>query len=125
MIYVKLKMQSAPVIILVGGTECQKTKFYSHFTAGIYNFPTTKINIRTTINTLPTIVLVDTPGLKENRNPYEYCWEGVFHLATIILNFGNWSPKEIYGTTPTNMPIMMTWSGDHQETMERIINTVQ
>jgi len=116
---------SSPVVILVGGTECQKTKFYSHFTGGIYIFPTTKTNIRSTINTLPTIVLVDTPGLHENRNPYEYCWEGVFRLATIILNFGNWSDKEVYGVRPAKMPIMMTWSGDHDETMERIMSTVQ
>ena len=116
---------SIPVVILVGRTQQQKTKFYTHFTSGIYTFPTTRINIRTINNTSPTIVLVDTPGLRELRNPYEYCWEGIFHLATIILNFGDWSPDEVHGTPPKNMPIMMTWSGDHNETMERIINRVQ
>jgi hypothetical protein len=116
---------TVPVVILVGGSQKQKTKFYTHFTSGIYTFPTTRFSIRSTDNTSYNIILIDTPGLREFQREYEYCWEGIFRLANIILNFGDWSPDYVYGTRPKDMPIMMTWSGDHNETMERIINRVQ
>jgi len=120
------KMPSATVVILVGGPNAaQKTAFYNLFTGG--NSLGDKINIRTTVNTVPTIVLVDTPGLHPAaRNPYEYSWYGIFHLAHIIVNFGDWSLDEVYGKPPpsSRMPIMMTWSGDNNETLNRIMDKV-
>lgn len=121
------KMPSATVVILVGGPNAaQKTAFYNLFTGG--NSLGDKINVRTTINTVPTIVLVDTPGLHPAaRNPCEYySWYGIFHLAHIIVNFGDWSLNEVYGKPPpsSRMPIMMTWSGDNNETLNRIMDKV-
>ena len=116
---------STPVIVLVGGTNAySKASFYEMFTGGNTN---NKINIRTTLNTIPTVVLIDTPCEFEDRDPAEYCWEGVFHIADMILNFGDWSPREIYGMRPnhTGTPMFLTWSGDHHETMKRIMVIVQ
>jgi hypothetical protein len=114
-----------PVILLVGGTNAySKATFYEMFTGGTTN---NKINIRTTVNTVPTIVLIDTPSQFEDRDLSEYCWEGVFHIADIIVNFGDWSPREVYGIRPNNAetPLFITWSGDHHETMKRIMDIVQ
>jgi hypothetical protein len=119
------KMPSATVVILVGGPNAaQKTAFYNMFTGG--NSLGDRTNIRTTINTVPTIVLVDTPNNLAHRNPYEYCWEGIFHMGHIVVNFGDWTYNEVYGTRPpsSRMPIMMTWSGDNNETINRIMDKV-
>jgi hypothetical protein len=115
----------SPVVVLVGGANTElKSNFYEVFT----NRPANgKINIQTTLNTIPTLVLIDTPALLQKRDMHEYSWEGVFRIADIIVNFGDWSPNEIYGVGPSfaNSPLIITWSGDHHETMKRIIDIVQ
>lgn len=114
-----------PVVLLVGGTNAySKATFYEMFTGGNTN---NKINIRPTMNTIPTVVLVDTPCRLEDRDIAEYSWEGVFHIADMIVNFGDWSPSEVYGMRPNHSvtPMFLTWSGDHQETMKRIMDIVQ
>jgi len=116
-------MPSATIVILVGGPNAaSKSEFYNKFTGG--KSLDDKINVRTTINTTPTIVLVDTPSV--NRNKYEYCWEGIFHMAHIVVNFGDWLPNEVYGIRPSpgRTPIFLTWSGDDDETMGRIMDKV-
>jgi hypothetical protein len=117
-------MQSS-IVVLVGGANAElKSNFYEVFTNRSTNG---KINIQTTVNTTPPLVLIDTPALLQNRDISEYSWEGVFSIADIIVNFGDWSPNEIYGVRPSfsNSPLFITWSGDHRETMKRIIDIVQ
>jgi hypothetical protein len=118
-------MPSSIVVILVGGPNATgKTKFYNLFTGG--NSGGNKINIRTTLNTIPTFVLVDTPNTLGDRNPYEYCWEGIFHMGHIVVNFGDWTPAEVYGmrSSSSRSPSFLTWSGDDVETMNRIMDKV-
>ena len=114
-----------PVVLLVGGANAHsKATFYEMFTGGNTN---NKINIRTTTNTIPTIVLIDTPCQFEDRDLDEYCWEGVFNIADMIVNFGDWSPRDVFGMRPAHSvaPVFLTWSGDHHETMKRIMDIVQ
>ena len=118
-------MPSSTIVLLVGGPNVDaKSRFYNLFTGG--KSLGDKINVRTTVNTVPTVVLIDTPGSLGNRSPYEYCWEGIFHMAHIVVNFGDWSPNEVYGMRPNNArnPIFLTWSGDDNETMNRIMDKV-
>ena len=117
-------MQSS-IVVLVGGANAElKSNFYEVFTNRSTNG---KINIQTTVNITPPLVLIDTPALLQNRDKFDYSWEGVFSISNIIVNFGDWSPNEIYGIAPpeSNSPIFITWSGDHRETMKRIIDIVQ
>lgn len=113
------------VVVLVGGANAElKSNFYELFTNRSAN---AKTNIQTTVNTIPPVVLIDTPALLQNRDSSDYSWEGIFSIADIIVNFGDWSPNEIYGVRPSfsNSPLFLTWSGDHHETMKRIIDIVQ
>jgi hypothetical protein len=113
------------VVVLVGGANAElKSNFYELFTNRSANG---KTNIQTTVNTIPPVVLIDTPALLQNRDSSDYSWEGIFSIADIIVNFGDWSPNEIYGVRPSfsNSPLFLTWSGDHHETMKRIIDIVQ
>ena len=115
----------SPVVVLVGGANGGlKSNFYELFTNRKSHG---KIDIQTTVNTIPTVVLIDTPSSFQNRNQCDYSWEGIFSISNIIVNFGDWSPNEIYGIAPpeSNSPIFITWSGDHRETMKRIIDIVQ
>jgi hypothetical protein len=118
-------MPSGPVVILVGGPNTGKTKFYATFTNGIYSAPTKKVTPNIAMWTTPSFVIVDTPGIVNNRNKYEYSWQGIFRLADIILDFGNWSENEVFGEKGTLSPKYMTWSGDDQETMKRIRDYLQ
>lgn len=112
-------MLKAPVVILVGGPDRGKTKFYTEFTSSVYNYPTMKSTPSIALWVTPSFVIVDTPGNPNYRNKYEYSWQGIFRYADIILDFGNWSEDEISGTKQTN-PTYMTWSGDNAETLVRI-----
>lgn len=118
-------MLEAPVIILVGGPNTGKSRFYTQFTTGVYYHPTTKITPNIALWSTPSFVIVDTPGIQSNRNKYEYSWQGIFRLADIILDFGNWSDSEIFGNKLNCNPKYMTWSGDNQETMKRIQQYLQ
>jgi len=118
-------MPSGPVIILVGGPSTGKTRFYTQFTTGLYSYPTAKITPNVALWSTPSFVIVDTPGIQNNRNKYEYSWQGIFRLADVILDFGNWSEDEISGEKGELNPKYMTWSGDNQETMKRIQEYLQ
>ena len=112
-------MLTSPVVILVGGHDRGKTKFYSEFTSSVYHYPTTKSTPSIALWVTPGFVIVDTPGIKDLRNRFEYSWQGIFQYADVILDFGNWSEDEIYGVKRTN-PVYMTWSGDNKETLNRV-----
>jgi hypothetical protein len=114
----------APVVILVSGANTGKTNFYKRYTQALTNSPTVKSTPNVTINTQPTMVLVNTPGNRNFRNIFEYSWQGIFRSADVILDFGGWSDTEIYGQKFTS-PKYMTWSGDDEETMKRLEEYLQ
>lgn len=117
-------MLSAPVVILVGGPNTGKTKFYIKYTNSNYYCPTTKSTPNVAFLATPSFVLIDTPGDSYYRNDYEYSWNGIFQYADVILDFGNWSEEEVFGTKQNN-PKHMTWSGDNDETMKRLQEYLQ
>ena len=108
------------IVVLVGGSNTGKTTFYKKFTHGHGVYPTIKCTPLPTIYGVPSVVLIDTPGLSEYRNKFEYSWQGIFKYADVILNFGNWSESEIHGIPLSDSPTQMTWSGDNDETMKRL-----
>ena len=114
----------APVVVLVGGPNTGKTNFYRFYTQALTDYPTVKSTPNVTINTFPTLVLVNTPGSPNLRNIFEYSWQGIFQNADVILDFGDWSPSEVHGQKLSN-PKYMTWSGDDQETMKRLQEYLQ
>jgi hypothetical protein len=118
-------MLEAPVIVLVGGHSTGKSKFYTQFTNSVYYWPTVKITPNIAMWSTPSFVIVDTPGIQNNRSKYEYSWQGIFRFADIILDFGNWHEDEIFGEKRDYNPKYMTWSGDNQETMKRIQQYLQ
>lgn len=118
-------MLESTVIILVGGPSTGKTRFYTQFTTAAYHHPTTKSTPNVALWSTPSFVIVDTPGVQNIRNQYEYSWQGIFRLADVILDFGNWSEDEIFGDKGSFAPKYMTWSGDNQETMKRIQEYLQ
>jgi hypothetical protein len=113
------------IVILVGGANTGKTQFYNEYTQVQAKPPTIKSTPNIAMFTQPSMVLVDTPGYVNFRNKFEYSWQGIFRQADVILNFGNWSEKEIHGDKLDVNPKMMTWSGDNQETMKRIEEYLQ
>jgi hypothetical protein len=113
-------MLLSPVVILVGGPNVGKTKFYTEFTTSAYHHPTTKSTPNITMWITPSFVLVDTPGTVSLRNPQEYSWDGIFRYADVILDFGNWSEDEINGIKPEKFAKYMTWSGNNSETFQRL-----
>lgn len=113
------------VVVLVGGPSTRKTSFYNQYTTGCYHYPTTNCNLGITSWEDNGIILIDTPGQRHYRLPYDYSWEGVFKYADIILDFGNWDISEIYGDIKNHKPHYMTWSGDNQETMKRVCDYLQ
>lgn len=117
-------MLISPVVVLVGGPSTGKTKFYTEFTNSVYHYPTTKSTPNVTMWSNPSFVLVDTPGDRYYRNPQEYSWQGIFRYADVILDFGDWSWDDVYGTKTTS-PKYMTWSGDNQETIKRVQEYLQ
>jgi hypothetical protein len=112
-----LEYRRAPIVVLAGGPMTGKTKFFKYATHGVYSFPTTQI--KCSLGKCG-ILFVDTPG-ERNYRKKDYSWAGVFNIADMILNFGNWSPSEIEGIEPLYDPIHLTWSGDDEETMSRIL----
>lgn len=116
-------MLLSPVVILVGGPNTGKTKFYTEFTTSAYNHPTTQ-SIPSMMTITPPVILIDTPGNPNLRTPQEYSWQGIFQYADVILDFGNWSEDEILGTKQAS-PKYMTWSGDNQETLKRVQDYLQ
>ena len=114
----------APVVILVGGANTGKTNFYRRYTRALVDSPTVKSSPNVSINTNPTMVLVNTPGNRNFRNMFEYSWQGIFLNADVILDFGGWCDNEIAGQRLNN-PKYMTWSGDDEETMKRLQEYLQ
>lgn len=112
-------MLDCPVVMLVGGPSVGKTRFFTQYTNSAYSYPTMKSTPNITLWSTPSFVLVDTPGSVNNRNHLEYSWQGIFRYADVLLDFGNWSPNEIYGVKQHD-PKYMTWSGDNEETMKRL-----
>lgn len=118
-------MLNSPVVILVGGPNTGKTRFYTEFTNSVYYHPTTKSTPNVTMWRVPGFVLVDTPGIPHFRNKFEYSWQGMFRVADVIVMFGNWSESEIHGEKLKANPKYLTWSGDNEETMKRIEEYLQ
>jgi len=112
-----LAMCRAPVVVLVGGPMTGKTRFFKHMTQGVYSFPT--MHIKCSLGK-GGILFVDTPG-ERNYRKKDYSWDDVFVNADVIVNFGDWSPSEIPGLRPLYEPKYLTWSGDDEETMGRIL----
>ena len=118
-------IDNTPIVIVVGGPKTGKTNFYKKYTFVSPNYITIKCTPNVTLHTNPGMVLVDTPGVPEWRNKFEYSWQGIFKLADVILNFGNWSENEIYGIKGNLNPEIMTWSGNDEETMKRLTDYLQ
>jgi hypothetical protein len=122
--YYYLKIERSPIIILVGGTGSNKTKFYTHFTRGYYTYPTTRVKCGVTIKS-PSSVIIDTPGRIEFRNKLEYSWDCIFKDADVIVNFGDWSVNEVYGIMPEELPYVVNASSDFEMTMKEIADKLQ
>jgi ribosome-interacting GTPase 1 len=109
-----MSSNSSPVVILVGGPNSGKSRFYTQFTSSVYRPTTTKATPNVAMNSNPAFVIVDTPGTVNKRNPKEYSWQGIFKLADVILDFGNWSESEILGKKLGYNPKYIRWSGDKE-----------
>lgn len=114
-----------PVVVLVGGHSTGKSRFCSEFTGCYYYYPSSRTVPNIVFNSDPVFIVVDTPGIHNNRNIFEYSWQGIFRIADVIVDFGNWLESEIYGEKGNHNPKYMTWSGDNQETMKRIQEYLQ
>lgn len=114
-------MVECPVVILAGGQDTGKTRFYSEFTHSEYSRPTKSMQTNFYIGDGSIFILIDTPGNPNFRSSLDYSWDNVFGYVDIIVNFGKWSEKEVHGKKTTT-PKMITWSGDNQETMIRLQN---
>lgn len=114
-------MLKNPVVLLVGGPDTGKTKFYSHYTKAYFYHPTKHIKAGIRIVS-PGMVLVDTPGAKENRDS-TYCWRS-FCDADLIVTFGNWDISEINGEIPKEIPILSACQTE-EDTMKRIVEKLQ
>ena len=113
-------MRRAPIVVLVGGPMTGKTRFFKKMTQGVYSFPTT--HIKCSLGKCG-ILFVDTPGERNYRKD-DYSWTDAFGMADVVLNFGDWSPSEVQGVQPLYEPIHLTWSGDDEETVDRILGTL-
>lgn len=118
-------MIESNVIILVGDPNSGKTKFFSKYTNSLYRWPSVE-TVRNSViyNNIPMIVY-DTPGLIQNRNKYEYSWQGIFQNADVIIDFGGWHEDQVFGEKRSLNPKYMTWSGDDEETMKRLHEYLQ
>lgn len=115
-------MSRAPIVILVGGSGTGKTQFFREFTHSYYSFPTTRTQGAPSHTGM---LLVDTPGIPEHRNSDEQSWDepGIFAIADLIVNFGNWEESEIAGTSRGIR--ILHHEGNAQVTMNRILHTLQ
>lgn len=113
------------IVVLVGGSSTGKTRFYTQYTSAAYHWPTEKITPNVAFYLDPTFVIIDTPGIRNKRTTYEYSWQGIFGIADIIVDFGNWHEDEVSGEKLAYSPKYMTWSGDNPETMKRIQDYLQ
>lgn len=120
-----MKSLTGPVVILVGGPNTGKSRFYTQFTSSVYSPSTSKSTPNVATQTNPAFVIVDTPGSVDKRNKQEYSWQGIFKLADVILTFGNWSESEIGGKKMGYNPKIIEWSGDNTETVKRIEEYLQ
>jgi hypothetical protein len=118
-------MLECPVVVLVGGPSTGKTRFFINYTNSAYFYPSRSCTPNVTLWNSPSFVLVDTPGKQENRDHFEYSWQGIFQYADVLLDFGNWSEDEVFGNKIGYNPKYMTWSGDNQETMKRLQEYLQ
>jgi len=118
-------LERSPIVVLVGGPSTGKTNFFRKFTGAFGSRPSIQCTPNPTMYPFASCVMIDTPGHKQYRNKFEYCWEGIFKHADIILNFGEWSESEIFGEKGSYNPKHMTWSGDNDETMKRIAEYLQ
>lgn len=109
----------APIVILVGGTATGKTTFYSKYACTAYHFPTTKCSVRVCPYVTGMPIFVDTPGILEHRSHDDYSWQGYFYFADLIINFGNWNEKEVYGVKSRNIPII-DYCGNPEEMIVKI-----
>ena len=109
-----------PIVVLVGGTSTGKTHFYSKYGCTAYHFPSVKCGVRICPHVDGMPILVDTPGLIEHRDHDDYSWQGYFYFADLIINFGNWEEKEVYGVKTRDIPTV-SYSGDDEKTMEAIV----
>jgi hypothetical protein len=114
-----------PLVVLVGGVSRGKTRFFEELTNLQGPRPTMAITPPILVDCQGSFFVVDTPGFKPNRRKYEYSWQGIFRDADVILDFGEWSDDEIYGERFNNYVKYMTWSGNNQETVERIQEYLQ
>jgi len=110
----------APIVVLVGGTATGKSTFYSKYGSTAYHFPSVKCGVRVCPYVEGMPILVDTPGLLQYRDHDEYSWQGYFYFADLIVNFGNWSEKEVYGTKHKDIPIV-DYSGNPEDMIAKII----
>lgn len=118
-------MIESKVIILVGDANAGKTKFFSKYTNGMYTWPTVRTTCVPVIYGDVPMIFYDTPGAYQNRNKYEYSWQGIFKHADVILDFGGWHENQVFGDKNTLNPKYMTWSGDNEETMKRLHEYLQ
>lgn len=120
-----MNSRTAPIVILVGGPNTGKSRFYTQFTSSVYSPSTTKATPNVATQANPAFVIVDTPGTLEKRTKKEYSWQGIFKMADVILTFGNWSESEIHGRKLSYNPKIIEWSGDNDETLKRIEEYLQ
>lgn len=118
-------MIESKVIVLVGDPNVGKTKFFSKYTNSLYRWPTVQSIPNAVIYNEISMIFYDTPGNRQNRNKYEYSWQGIFRNADVILDFGGWWEDQVFGEKGTKNPKYMTWSGDDEETMKRLHEYLQ
>ena len=115
----------AKVVILVGGPNSGKSLFYTQYTSSDYRPSTSSSTPNATTKTNISFVIVDTPGTVNKRNREEYSWQGIFKLADIIVDFGNWSESEIYGKKGNCNPKYIKWEISNEDTLKRIEEYLQ
>lgn len=67
------------------------------------------------------MMLVDTPTDRNRRTLPDYSVDGIFKIATMILNFGDWKITEVEGSYAFPIVPIMTASSDPEETLRRIL----